>query len=69
MVYSLGVEKVFEGFDLTWELWVYKVVWFSNIVPDVDNTVQYCTVESAWVRDIWLWCFEFPLEYPALDGC
>ena len=38
-MYSLGVEKAFEGFDLTWELWVYKVVWFSNVVPDVDDTV------------------------------
>ena len=68
-MYSLCIEKTLEGFDFTWELWVYEVVWFSDVVPDVDNTVQDCAMESTWVRDVWLWCFKFLLEYPALDGC
>ena len=47
----------------------HEVVWFPNVVPDVDNTVQDCAMESAWVCDVWLWCFKFPLKYLALDGC
>ena len=68
-MYSLCIEKTLEGFDFAWELWVYEVVWFPNVVPDVDNTVQDCAMESAWVCNVRLWCFEFPLKYPGLDGC
>ena len=68
-MYSLCIEKTLEGFDFAWELWVYEVVWFPNVVSDVDNTIQDCAMESAWVCDIWLWCSKFPLEYLALDGC